>query len=180
MKQLALFFLIISFGLYSIGLAQETISDEANEEDEIKETSNSSEEEGLEQENNSTEIKTEESPITEDAVLPTEKKKMDPITKERIIVASVAGGIAVAGLATGLVFGIQAQKQFNCLKDINECNKNLEDKIEGTEYLDARAEVERKALYADMGYLISGNAVIVAIVGLIELLTGKEEVEVTE
>lgn len=93
---------------------------------------------------------------------------------ERIIVASVAGAVAVAGLATGITFGILAQQEYDCLKDVVACNQDRDDPLEGTEFLDARAEVERKALYADMGYLVALTAATVAVVGAIELLFGAD------
>jgi len=99
----------------------------------------------------------------------------EPLDLERIIVASVAGVVAVAGLATGITFGILAQQEYDCLNDVVACNADRDDPIEGTDFLDARAEVERKALYADMGYLVAVTAATVAIVGAIELLFGGAE-----
>ncbi|MBN2361063.1 MAG: hypothetical protein JXR83_16525 [Deltaproteobacteria bacterium] len=102
-----------------------------------------------------------------------------PSDLERIIVAGAAGAVAVAGLAVGITFGVLALGEYNCLKDVVACNEGRTDKIEGTKYLDARAEVERKALYADMGYLVAATAATVAIVGTVELLlgSGKESAE---
>lgn len=102
-----------------------------------------------------------------------------PSDLERIIVAGAAGAVAVAGLAVGVTFGVLALGEYNCLKDVVACNADRTDKIEGTKYLDARAEVERKALYADMGYLVAATAATVAIVGTVELLlgSGKESAE---
>ena len=102
-----------------------------------------------------------------------------PSDLERIIVAGAAGAVAVVGLGVGITFGVLALNDYNCLKDVVACNADRDDKIEGTKYLDARAEVERKALYADMGYLVAATAATVAIVGTVELLlgSGKESAE---
>ena len=93
---------------------------------------------------------------------------------ERIIVSGVAGGVAVVGLGVGITFGILSMNQYNCLADITECNKTLDEPIEGEKYLDARADVERMALYADMGYLVAATAATVAAVGAVEILLGSE------
>ena len=97
-----------------------------------------------------------------------------PMDTERLIVSSVAGAIALAGLATGVTFGVMALNQYNCLSDISTCNKTQDPPIEGSAYLDAKESVERNALYADMGYLVAATAATVAIVGAVELLFGSE------
>ncbi|MFH1810342.1 MAG: hypothetical protein ABIJ09_16470 [Pseudomonadota bacterium] len=91
---------------------------------------------------------------------------------ERLIVTGVAGGVAVVGLGVGITFGVLALNDYNCLSDVVECNKTLDEPIIGDKYLDARAEVERKALYADMGFLVAATAATVAIVGAVEMLLG--------
>ncbi len=102
-----------------------------------------------------------------------------PMDTERVIVSGVAGAVALAGLATGVTFGVMALNEYNCLADIATCNKTLDKPIEGSAYLDAKESVERNALYADMGYLVAATAATVAIVGAVELIFGSEE-EVTE
>lgn len=95
----------------------------------------------------------------------------EPSDLERMIVTGVAGGVAVAGLVTGIVFGVLAMQEFNCLDDA-QCVADRGADLEGEKYRDARADVERMALYADMGYLVAVTAATVAIVGGVELLLG--------
>ena len=102
-----------------------------------------------------------------------------PMDMERVIVSSVAGAVALAGLATGITFGVMALNEYNCLTDVVNCNKDLDKPIEGSDYLDAKESVERNALYADMGYLVAATAATVAAVGAVELLFGSDE-EVAE
>lgn len=102
-----------------------------------------------------------------------------PMDTERLIVTSVAGVVAIAGLAAGATFGVMALNEYNCLSDVVACNKDLDEPIEGTAYLDAKESVERNALYADMGYLVAATAATVAIVGAVELLFGSDS-EVSE
>lgn len=79
--------------------------------------------------------------------------------------AFAATGVAVASLATGVTMGVLAQAQFDCAKDIIACNNGLQNKVVGEELFDVRAEVEQKALFADMAYLFAGAAAVVATVG---------------
>lgn len=96
----------------------------------------------------------------------------DTSSLERIIVTGVAGAVAVAGLAVGITMGVMASGEYDCLKDVTACNADRDEPIEGEAYLDAKANVERTALYADMGYLVAATAAVVAIVGAVELLFG--------
>ena len=89
----------------------------------------------------------------------------EPSLEERRIVAYVSTGVAVASLATGITMGVLAQQQFDCAKDILACNGTLQNKVVGEELFDIRAEVEQKALFADMAYLFAGAATVVATVG---------------
>jgi hypothetical protein len=89
----------------------------------------------------------------------------EPSLEERRIVAFAATGVAVASLATGVTMGVLAQVQFDCAKDIIACNNGLQNKVVGEELFDVRAEVEQKALFADMAYLFAGAAAVVATVG---------------
>jgi hypothetical protein len=89
----------------------------------------------------------------------------EPSVEERRIVAYAATGVAVASLATGITMGILAQTQFDCAKDILACNGTLQNKVVGEELFDTRAEIEQKALFADMAYLFAAAAAVVATVG---------------
>ncbi len=89
----------------------------------------------------------------------------EPSLEERRIVAYVSSGVAVASLATGITMGVLAQVQFDCAKDIIACNGGLQNKVVGEEIFDVRAEIEQRALFADMAYLFAGAAAVVATVG---------------
>jgi hypothetical protein len=89
----------------------------------------------------------------------------EPTVQERRLVAYVATGVAVASLATGITFGILAQQQFACISDVIACNADRDNKIVGEELFDARADVEQKALIADMAYLFAAASAVVATVG---------------
>lgn len=81
--------------------------------------------------------------------------------------AFVASGVALASLATGVTMGVLAQQQFACADDIITCNGTLTNKVVGEELFDVRAEIEQKALFADMAYLFAGAATVVATVGFL-------------
>lgn len=87
--------------------------------------------------------------------------------EERRLVAIVATGVAVASLATGVVFGLMAQDNFDCARDILACNASRDNKVVGTELFDLRSEIEQQALVADMGYLFAAASGVVATVGFI-------------
>ena len=89
----------------------------------------------------------------------------EPSVEERRIVAYVSTGVAVASLATGITMGLLAQAQFDCAKDIIACNGTLQNKVVGDELFDVRAEIDQRALLADMAYLFAGAAAVVATVG---------------
>jgi hypothetical protein len=93
------------------------------------------------------------------------------------LVAYVATGVAVASLATGITFGILAEQQHQCLVNVIACNKTLDNKIVGEELFDARADMEQKALIADMGFLFAAASATVATVGYLRgfVFTGEEE-----
>jgi hypothetical protein len=86
---------------------------------------------------------------------------------ERRLVAFVAAGVSVASLAAGVTFGVLAQQQFACAQDILACNKTLEKPVVGEELFNLRAEIEQKALFADMAYLFAGASAVVAVVGFL-------------
>lgn len=89
----------------------------------------------------------------------------EPSLQERRIVAYVSTGVAVVSLAAGVTMAVLAKTQFDCAADIIECNKGLENKIVGQELFDLRAEIEQKALFADMAFLFAGASAVVATVG---------------
>ena len=101
----------------------------------------------------------------------------EPSIEERRIVAYVATGVAVASLAVGVTFGILAQQQYQCVADVVACNAGAEDPIVGAELFDARAEVEHKALIADMAYLFAAASALVAVTGYLRgfVFTGEED-----
>lgn len=103
----------------------------------------------------------------------------DPSLLERRIVAFVATGASVVSLGVGGVFAGLAWQQNQCLQDVVECNKSLDDPIEGTEYLDEKTSLEHKAVIADMAFLFAGAAALVAVTGFVRgfILTGEEEGE---
>ena len=89
----------------------------------------------------------------------------EPSLEERRIVAYVSTGVAVVSLAAGVTMAVLAKTQFDCAADIIECNKGLQNKVVGQELFDLRAEVEQKALFADMAFLFAGASAVVATVG---------------
>jgi hypothetical protein len=89
----------------------------------------------------------------------------EPSIGERRLVAYVATGVAVVSLGVGITFGVLAQQEYACIQDVVACNKGLDNKIVGEELFDARAEVEQKALIADMAYLFAAASAVVATVG---------------
>lgn len=96
------------------------------------------------------------------------RPKDQPTRLERLIVAAGAGTLAMVGLAVGVGFGTWALVDYLCLTNIKQCNENRPDgrKIEGTNFLNARLEGERKALVADMGYLVAATFTVVFVLGL--------------
>ncbi|MDP2339380.1 MAG: hypothetical protein Q8O67_00370 [Deltaproteobacteria bacterium] len=94
-----------------------------------------------------------------------DKPAEEPSVEERRIVAFVSTGVAVASLATGVTLGVLAQVQFDCAKDIIACNGTLENKVVGDELFDVRAEIDQRAILADMAFLFAGAAAVVATVG---------------
>ena len=103
----------------------------------------------------------------------------EPSLEERRLVAYVATGVSVVSLAAGVTFGLLAQTEFDCAKDVIACNKTLNNKIVGAELFDVRSEIEQKALAADMAYLFAAAAGIVATVGYLRGFVFVEEGEAT-
>jgi hypothetical protein len=99
----------------------------------------------------------------------------EPSLEERRLVAYIATGVSVIALATGATFGVLAQIEFDCAKDVIACNQDLNNKIVGEELFDVRAEIEQKALAADMAYLFAGAAAVVATVGYLRGFVFVEE-----
>lgn len=103
----------------------------------------------------------------------------EPSLEERRLVAYVATGVSVASLITGITFGILAQTEFDCAKDVIACNGGLQNKIVGEELFDVRSEIEQKALAADMAYLFAAASAVVATVGYLRGFVFVEEGETT-
>lgn len=101
----------------------------------------------------------------------------EPGLGERRLVAYVATGVAAAAFVTGGVFAFLAWQQYQCVADVVECNKTLDDPIVGEELFDARAEIEYKALGADMAFLFGAAAALVAGTGYVRgfIFTGEDD-----
>ena len=95
------------------------------------------------------------------------------------MVAYVATGVTVASLASGITFGLLAQSEFDCAKDVIKCNGGLQNKIVGTELFDVRREIEQKALAADMSYLFALASAVVATAGYLTGFVFVDEGEAT-
>ena len=104
-------------------------------------------------------------PAPAPAVAASTERAEEPSLEERRLVAYAATGVAVASLATGITMGLLAKSQFDCAADILACNSTLKNKVVGEEMFDMRAEIEQKALFADMAFLFAGASAIVATVG---------------
>ena len=104
-------------------------------------------------------------PAAPPAAVAAERPAEEPSVEERRIVAFVSTGVAVASLATGITMGVLAQVQFDCAKDIVVCNEGLQNKVVGDEFFDVRAEIDQRAILADMAFLFAGAAAVVATVG---------------
>ncbi len=96
------------------------------------------------------------------------RPKDGPSRLERLLVASGAGMVSVVALGVGLGFGVWALLDYQCLRNIQSCNDGRSEgsKITGANFLKARQTGERKALAADMGYLMAGTFALVAVLGL--------------
>ncbi|MEW5853474.1 MAG: hypothetical protein AB2A00_32155, partial [Myxococcota bacterium] len=94
--------------------------------------------------------------------------KDQPTRLERLLVAAGASVLAAVGFGVGIGFGIWAWMDFQCLRDVPTCNKSrpADQQITGTGFLAARAEGERKALFADMGYLLGVTFLGVAVMAV--------------
>ena len=104
-----------------------------------------------------------------------DKPAEEPSVEERRIVAFVSTGVAVASLATGITMGVLAQAQFDCARDIIACNGTLENKVVGDELFDVRAEIDQRAILADMAFLFAGASAVVATVGYLRGFVFVEE-----
>ncbi len=103
----------------------------------------------------------------------------EPSVEERRLVAYVATGVSVASLISGVTFGVLAQTEFDCAKDVINCNKGLQNKIVGTELFDIRSEIEQKALAADMSYLFAIASGVVATAGYLAGFVFVDEADAT-
>ena len=108
---------------------------------------------------------------------PAEAAAEEPSLEERRLVAYLATGVSLASLVTGVTFGVLAQSEFDCAKDVLACNAGLQNKIVGEELFDVRNEIEQKAIAADIAYLFAGAAAIVATVGYLNAFVFVEEGE---
>ncbi len=99
------------------------------------------------------------------AVVTSTERAEEPSLEERRLVAYVSTGVAVVSLAAGITLGVLAKSQFDCAADILTCNAGLQNKVVGEELFDLRAEIEQKALFADMAFLFAGASAVVATVG---------------
>jgi hypothetical protein len=95
-----------------------------------------------------------------------------PSRVERLLVAGGASGLSAVGLGIGVGFGIWSYMDFQCLSDVPACNKTRKksEQITGTNFLTRRAEGERKAIVADMGYLVAATFAAVAGLALVASL----------
>jgi hypothetical protein len=103
----------------------------------------------------------------------------EPSIDELRIVGITAAGVSLLALGTGVVMGVLAQQQFSCAKDVLACNKTLANPVVGTELFDVRAEVDQKAMFADISYLVSAASAVVATVGILRGFVFVEEAAVT-
>jgi hypothetical protein len=103
----------------------------------------------------------------------------EPTLEEKRLVAYVATGVSLASLATGITFGILAQVEFDCAKDVVKCNGGLQNKIVGEELFDVRSEIEQKALAADMAFLFAAVSAVVATMGYLNGFVFTEEATMT-
>jgi hypothetical protein len=103
----------------------------------------------------------------------------EPSLQERRLVAYIATGVSILSLASGVTFGILAQTEFDCAKDVVACNGGLQNKIVGEELFDVRSEIEQKAVAADMAYLFAAASAIVATVGYLNGFVFVDEGEAT-
>jgi hypothetical protein len=112
----------------------------------------------------SSSTKTEEDAVTKVRKYLLTRTGNMPNRLERLIVAGLGAGASVAGLGVGIGFGIWAWMDHRCLSNVPACNETRpsDRQIEGTGFLAARADGERKALYADMGYLAAVTFAAVA------------------
>ena len=108
---------------------------------------------------------------------PADAAAEEPSLEERRLVAYLATGVSLASLVTGVTFGVLAQSEFDCAKDVLACNAGLQNKIVGEELFDVRNEIEQKAVAADIAYLFAGAAAIVATVGYLNAFVFVEEGE---
>ncbi|MDP2342202.1 MAG: hypothetical protein Q8O67_14695 [Deltaproteobacteria bacterium] len=90
-----------------------------------------------------------------------------PSIDQRRMVGLVATGAAVVALTTGVVAGVLAQAQYDCVSDVVSCNKQRDDEIIGAELFAARTDFQTKALYADMGFVAAVVAGLVAVASFV-------------
>lgn len=96
---------------------------------------------------------------------------------ERRILAYASTAVAVLAFGAGGTIGYLARDQYDCLQNVLACNENLATPIEGTEYLDQVAEMEQKAVLADMMLVLGVASSVVAITNWVQgfLWTAEEQ-----
>lgn len=87
---------------------------------------------------------------------------------ERRILAYGSTAVAVLAFGAGGTIGYLARDQYDCLRNILSCNENLPNPVEGTEYLDQIAEMEQKAVLADMLLVLGVASSLVAITNWVQ------------
>jgi hypothetical protein len=91
----------------------------------------------------------------------------EPSIGELQVVGITASAISLVSLGVGIAMGVLAQQQYACAQDIITCNTTLQNKVVGSELFDLRAEVDQKAMFADMAYLVSAAGAVVGTVGIL-------------
>ena len=88
--------------------------------------------------------------------------------EEHRILAYASTVVAVLSFGAGSTIGYLARDQYDCLQNILSCNENLSAPIEGTAYLDQVAEMEQKAVLADMFLVLGVASSVVAVTNWVQ------------
>ncbi len=95
--------------------------------------------------------------------------------REHRLVGWVSGGVAVAALTTGIIMGVIAKRDYDCLADIQACNAARDEPITGEDFLIQRGKVEERAVIADVAFLFAGASALVSGVSLARGYWPKED-----
>lgn len=87
---------------------------------------------------------------------------------ERRVLAYASTAVAALAFGTGITIGYFAREQFSCLQNVLACNETLATPIEGSAYLDQVAEVEQKAVLADMMFVLGAASTVVAVTNWVQ------------